>query len=276
MQNELEAARAKAEATYDSAAESFDAGSNAFWSRHGRSTIDRLGLAPGASVLDVGCGTGGSAVPAAEQVGPLGSVIAVDLAQNMLDQGRIRAAQKGLTNITFQRRDMTCLGFPDMHFDAVVAVFAIFFVPDMERQAAELWRMVRPGGQLAVTSWWGGNFLAPCVTPFWDAVESLRPDLKRAFNPWDRISEGESMRRMLLDAGLPDPVIEEQVDRQTLARPEDWWTVVLGSGLRWTVDQMSENDAAALRRASVHWVRDQNVTSFDTSVIFARVTKPQA
>ena len=276
MQNEFEAARSKAEATYDSAAENFDAGSNAFWSRHGQATVDRLGLTPGTSVLDVGCGTGGSAIPAGEQVGPRGAVIATDLAENMLDQGRIRAAQRGLTNVHFRRGDMTCLGFPDMHFDAVVAVFAIFFVPDMERQAAELWRMVRPGGRLAITSWWGGSFLAPCVTPFWKAVESLRPDLKRAFNPWERIGEGAGLRQMLLDAGLPEPVIEEQADLQTLARPEDWWTVVLGSGLRWTVDQMSPSDAEALRKASVGWVRDHGIRAFDTSVIFAQVTKPQA
>ena len=46
--------------------------------------------------------------------------------------------------------DMTALGFPDGHFDAVVSVFSIFFVPDMKGLVRELWRMVRPGGKLAV------------------------------------------------------------------------------------------------------------------------------
>jgi ubiquinone/menaquinone biosynthesis C-methylase UbiE len=50
-------------------------------------------------------------------------------------------------------RDMESLGFPDGAFDAVVCVFAIFFVPDMIKQVGELWRMVRPGGQLAITTW---------------------------------------------------------------------------------------------------------------------------
>lgn len=275
MENELEAAKAKAEETYNAAAESFDAGSNAFWSRHGRTTVERLNLASGASVLDAGCGTGASALPAAERVGPRGTVVAVDLAQNMLEQGRNRAAQLGLHNVDFRRGDMTDLGFPDMHFDAVVCVFAVFFVPDMERQVAELWRMVRPGGQLAITSW-GREFLQPCVTPFWDHVERLRPDLRRAFNPWDRISEGQALKQMLLDAGLPDPEIEVQADLQLLASPQDWWTVVMGSGLRWTIEQMSESDAESLRQASVGWVRQNGVLSFDTSVLFARARKPQA
>ncbi len=53
---------------------------------------------------------------------------------------------------------MAALGFPDGHFDAVVCVFGLFFVPDMEAQVAELWRMVRPGGQLAITTWGPGIF----------------------------------------------------------------------------------------------------------------------
>ena len=275
MQSDLEAAKAKAEATYNSAADLFDAGSNGFWARHGRGTIDRLDLTPGASVLDVGCGTGASAIPAAERVGPRGRVIAVDLAENMLDQGRRATEKSGLTNIAFRRGDMTSLGFPDMHFDAVVSVFSVFFVPDMERQIAELWRMLRPGGQLAITSW-KASFLAPCVEPFWDAVERLRPDLRRAFNPWERIDNRERLYQALQSGGLSNIEIEDHPDRQELADPADWWTVVLGSGLCWTVDQLSQAEADSLRQASVAWVEDNNVTSFDTSVLFARARKPQA
>jgi len=275
MQNDLEAAKAKAEATYNSAADLFDAGSNAFWSRHGQGTVERLDLVPGATVLDVGCGTGASAVPAAERVGPRGTVVAVDLAENMLDQGRARAASRGLTNIDFRRGDMTNLGFPDMHFDAVVCVFAVFFVPDMERLTAELWRMVRPGGQLAITSW-GPGFLKPCVESFWDEVEILRPDLRRAFNPWERIDSRERLLQMLQAAGLSNIEVEERQDRQLLANPEDWWTVVLGSGLCWTVDQMAPDAAQALYQANVKWVRDAGVASFDTSALYARARKSQA
>ena len=275
MRSELEAAKAKAEATYNLAAELFDSGSNAFWSRHGERTVERLKLEPGSTVLDVGCGTGASAIPAAEKVGPRGKVIAVDLAEKMLSQGRARAAGRGLANIDFRRGDMTNLGFPDMHFDAVVCVFAVFFVPDMERLVGELWRMVRPGGQLAITSWSRG-FLEPCVSHFWDEVERRRPDLKRAFNPWDRIAEVATMRQMLQAGGIKDALVEEGSDRQVLALPEDWWTVVLGSGLCWTVDQMSPGDAEGVRAAGVSWLRNNGVTALDTNVIYARAQKPQA
>ena len=96
---------------------------------------------------------------------------------------------------------MTALGFPDRHFDGVVCVFGIFFVPDMEKQVAELWRMVRPGGQLAVTTWGPGIF-SPAYEIWLDAVRRVRPDLYSAFNPWDRITTPDAVGELFADAGV--------------------------------------------------------------------------
>lgn len=156
----LAAAKVKAEKAYDAAAESFDAEPLAFWARYGRRTVERLSLRRGAHVLDICCGTGASALPAAQVVGPEGKVIAVDLADELLKLGQAKAQTAGLQCVEFRRGDMTCLGFPDHHFDAVVCVFGIFFVQDMETQVAELWRMVRPNGRLAITTW-GARFWCP-------------------------------------------------------------------------------------------------------------------
>jgi ubiquinone/menaquinone biosynthesis C-methylase UbiE len=78
------------------------------------------------AVLDVCCGMGASAIPAAERVGPAGHVIAVDLAGNLLNKGSQRAVEKGLTNIEFRRGDLESLPFPDRTFDAVLCVFGSF------------------------------------------------------------------------------------------------------------------------------------------------------
>ena len=80
------------------------------------------------------------------------AVLGVDLAARLLDRGRTKARANDVTNIEFRLADMTALRYPDGHFDAVVSVFSIFFVPDMEGLVRELWRMVRPGGKLAVTT----------------------------------------------------------------------------------------------------------------------------
>ncbi|HEX3415539.1 MAG TPA: methyltransferase domain-containing protein, partial [Stellaceae bacterium] len=139
----------KAAAAYNAAADHFDDEALGLWAKYGGRTVERLALQPGATVLDVGCGTGASAIPAALQVGPEGKVITADLADRLLEIARRKAAARGLENIEFRLGDMENLGYPDRHFDAVICVFAIFFVPDVAKQIRELWRMVRPNGQLA-------------------------------------------------------------------------------------------------------------------------------
>ncbi|MFL4976326.1 MAG: class I SAM-dependent methyltransferase, partial [Microvirga sp.] len=149
MDTITEPAKLKAASTYNAAADHFDDGPLAFWDRFGRKTIERLRLKPGSIVLDVGCGSGASAIPAAKAVGPHGRVIGADLAERLLVMAQAKADAQNLTNATFRQGDMENLGYADDSFDAVVCVFAIFFVPDMVKQVRELWRMVRAGGQLA-------------------------------------------------------------------------------------------------------------------------------
>jgi len=195
-----EESKAKAAATYNSAADAYDDPANTFWDRFGRRTIERLHLRPGSRVLDVCCGSGASAIPAAEAVGPGGSVLGLDLATNLLALARRKAAERRLANAEFRVGDLLDLRLPDAEFDAVVCVFGIFFVPDMAAAARELWRVVRPGGRLAITTW-GPRFFEPVNTALWEAVRTARPDLYKGFNPWDRISEPDALREILVSAG---------------------------------------------------------------------------
>ena len=116
------------EKTYNAAADHYDHPALSFWDRFGRRTIERLPIAPGMNVLDVCCGMGSSALPAAERVGPSGHVVAVDLAQNLLNKGIERAAERDMTNIEFRRADLENLPFGDRSFDAVVCVFGVLFL----------------------------------------------------------------------------------------------------------------------------------------------------
>ena len=132
MDDPLKKAKEKAAATYDAAADHFDDEPLGFWDFVGKRTIDNLKLPAGAKVLDVGCGTGASALPAAQAVGKNGSVVGVDLASRLLERARAKALAAGLDNVEFRLADMTALNYPDESFDAVISVFSIFFVPDME------------------------------------------------------------------------------------------------------------------------------------------------
>ncbi len=148
-----EEALAKAETVFNAASDYFDAPALSFWNRFGQQTINRISLYPGDRVLDVCCGTGASAIPAAVLVDANGRVLGIDIAESLLELARNKSRQQGIENIEFQYGDFENLGFPSESFDAIVCVFGIFFIPDMLAAVRELWRMVRPGGKLAITSW---------------------------------------------------------------------------------------------------------------------------
>ncbi len=268
MDDPLKQAKAKATATYDAASDHFDDEPLGFWNLIGRRTVERLALSPDGNALDVGCGTGASALPAAEAVGPNGFVIGVDLSARLLDRARAKARARGLTNIEFRLADMTSLGYPNGRFDAVVSVFSIFFVPDMEGLVRELWRMVRVGGKLAVTTW-GPRIFEPAYSRWQAAIKQERPDLYSAFNPWDRITDVEAVRRLLREGGAANIDVTAEDGFQALRAAEDWWTIALGSGLRWAIDQMGPQTAARMRADNINWLRENKIDRLETNAIYA-------
>ena len=177
-----ENAKLKTAAGYNAAAEAYDHAANSFWSRFGQRTVDRIALREGARVLDVCCGSGASAIPAAEAVGQRGFVLGVDLAQNLLDLATAKAKQQGLANVEFRRGDLLQLDLEHESFDAVICVFGIFFIPEMEAAMREPWRLVKPNGKLAITTW-GARFFEPANTTFWNSIQTVRPDLYKSFHP---------------------------------------------------------------------------------------------
>lgn len=270
--NDLEEAKARAAKAYNAAADYFDHPVSSFWHGFGKQTVERLDLLPGERVLDVCSGSGGSALPAAERVGPKGKVVAADLAENLIALARAKANARGLENIEFRVDDMLALGYPDASFDAVVCVFGIFFVPDMAAAARELWRMVRPGGRLAITTW-GPNLFEPANSVFWDLIRQERPDLHRGFNPWDRISEPSGLRDMLADAGIHTENIVAEPGTHPLNAPDDWWAIAMGSGYRGTLEQLDAETFARVREGNLSRLRQERVGAIETNVIYAVATK---
>lgn len=266
-------AQAKAASTYNSASDHYDAAANSFWERFGRRTIERLALPRGAGVLDVCCGSGASAIAAAMTVGESGSVIGVDLAENLLTLARGKARRAGLTNIEFRLGDMLALTLPQPEFDAVVCVFGIFFVPDMPKAIGELWRLVAPRGKLAVTTW-GPRLFEPANTAFWNSIRDLRPDLYKDFNPWDRICNTESLRALFAEAGLEAQEVVLEPGTHALKSAEDWWSVVLGSGYRGTIDLLDRSDREQVQQRAFAFIRESRIREVETNVIYGVATKP--
>jgi SAM-dependent methyltransferase len=270
MDRPTDPAKLKAQTAYNAASDHFDDEPLAFWARIGTRTIERLAPPAGARVLDVGCGTGASAIPAAKAVGPTGGVIGVDLADRLLDRARVKARRQSLSNVEFREGDMENLGYPDGSFDAVVSVFSVFFVPDMTKQVAELWRMVKPGGKLA-----GPRAFEPAATAFWGAVKNHAPPALHfgGFNPWDRVTTVEAVSALLVDGGVSNPMVEAEASQQPLRTADDWWTIVIGSGFVWTVDQMGTQAAERVRHDNLSSLEAQRATFVETNTIYAVARK---
>ncbi len=265
-------AKAKATATYNAAADVYDDPANSFWDRFGRATIERLRLQPGARILDVCCGSGASAIPAAEKVGPEGFVLGIDLAEKLLELSRMKANERGLQNIEFRVGDMLDLQLPKSGFDAVVCVFGIFFVPDMPAAVRALWHVVRPGGRLAITTW-GPRFFEPASTAFWNAIREVRPDLYKGFNPWDRICDPPSVLALLRDGGVEQAKIVAKGGEHPIPSPEAWWSAVLGSGYRGTLEQLGADAREHVRIANLDYIRRSRIVSVEANVVYATATK---
>jgi ubiquinone/menaquinone biosynthesis C-methylase UbiE len=115
----------------------------------------RLGIAPGTRLLDVGCGAGQLALIAARAGA---HVTGCDIATNWIETARARAAAEGLA-ITFEEGDAESLPYRDGQFDAVVSLIGAMFAPRPELVAAELKRVCRPGGLIAMANWTPSGFI---------------------------------------------------------------------------------------------------------------------
>lgn len=126
-----------------------------FTAQEGENFVGRLGITAGSKVLDVACGTGNTAIPAARTGA---DVVGVDIATNLLEQARQRAAAENLS-IRFEEGDAENLPFADHSFDVVLTMFGAMFAPRPEKVAAELTRVCRPGGIVAMANWTPEGFV---------------------------------------------------------------------------------------------------------------------
>jgi len=116
--------------------------------------VDRLSLKPGMKVLDVACGTGNLAIPAAKTGA---TVTGIDIAPNLIEQAIERAKAEGV-DAKFEVGDAEALPYADGEFDVVMTMFGAMFAPRPDVTASELIRVTKPGGTIAMANWTPGAF----------------------------------------------------------------------------------------------------------------------
>ena len=114
-----------------------------------RAVVESAAIRPGERVLDLGCGTGNAALLAADRSG---EVTGVDPASRLLEVARARAAGEG-KKVTFLHGEATSLPAGDASMDVILSVFAVIFAPDPDAAAAEMSRVLVPGGRIVLSAW---------------------------------------------------------------------------------------------------------------------------
>ena len=117
----------------------------------GEALVETLGVTEGMQVLDLGCGDGTTAIPEAQRGA---EVLGVDISSNLLEAGKARAKELGLTNVSFQEGDASDLSdVDDESFDLVVSIFGAMFAPKPFDVAQEMVRVTNPGGRIVMGNW---------------------------------------------------------------------------------------------------------------------------
>jgi len=141
----------KVTAVFDTASEGYDSPGTRFFVETATHLLSDMCLEGNEALLDVATGTGNVAVRAAQKL-VNGSVTGIDISEKMLQKARAKADGLGLHNITFKCCDIEDMGFAEGTFDKASCSFGIFFLPDMENGLRCIYKVLKPGGRLFLTS----------------------------------------------------------------------------------------------------------------------------
>lgn len=182
---------------------------------------------PGDRVLELACGPGGVGLAAAERVGPAGVVVLSDLVPEMTRIAASRAQAMGATNVIIRELDLQQIDDPDASYDIILCREALMLVPDPARAAAEIRRVLRPGGRTAVAVW-GPRSRNPWLGALFDAVTATTgmpvppPGIPGPFS----LEDDTILRQLLLDAGLEEVAIAEVDETLDVRSLDEWWAIV--------------------------------------------------
>ncbi len=160
--------------------------------------LEMARLAPGERILDVACGTGLVTLRAAALVGPNGTVVGVDLSEEMVVTARDRARNRGIANVTFERMDAEEILFDAGAFDVALCALGLMYAPDPEKAVVEMHRVSRPGGR-AICAVWGQRNKCGWAEIFPIVDARVHSEVSPMFF---RLGTGDALERTLASAGF--------------------------------------------------------------------------
>lgn len=230
---------------YDQGAADFERLSPVLWNTVGNLLAAAAQLDFGDRVLDACCGTGASAIPAAQFVGSEGLVDGVDLSPGLLQLAEDKSEALALTQLRFFEGDVTRWK-ADYSYDAVLSNYGVFCFPALHDGARRVADLLLQDGRLAVSTWAQGAH-EPFTSLFWDACAAERPELQGTQSSVragiDRLNTPDKLSDWLTSLGL-DRIVIQDVQLQVTLDADLAWAMVAGTSYR---HHLPEDEAGRMR-----------------------------
>jgi hypothetical protein len=107
----------------------------------------------------------------------------------------------------------------------------------------------------------------------WNSIREVRPDFYKGFNPWNRICEPQALSELLREGGIEHAEVIAEAGEHPIPSPEAWWSAVLGSGYRGTLEQLAPEDRETVRTANLSYIRESAIRSVQANVLYAIAEK---
>ncbi len=236
---------------FDEAALGYDKPAMRFFDNSAENLIRQLALKGNERILDAATGTGKIAVSAAREL-KTGHVTGIDMSAGMLAVAQKKANGAGLSNVSFRRMDVDSADFPPASFDGLTSGFGVHFWSNMEKSLGHLIGMVRRGGFVAITSFAKGSFEPQsnfCLNRF-SSYGVKMPDSYT----WERLDHPDKNKQLLEIVGLNEIRIRTDQVGYHLESAENWWDLVLFTGFRAFLNQLTPDQASRFKEEFINEV----------------------
>ena len=218
--------------------------------------VDLLEPRPGQVILELAAGPGDTGFSTLPRLLPGGRLVTTDVAPEMLDAARRRAAELGLEDVSFAVEDAAALTFDDDAFDGILCRWGLMLIPDMDAAAAEMRRVARPGGRVALAVWASPDANEWMTASGRAALELglTEPPDPEAPGPFRLSGEG-ALEAVLSGAGLSVQAVEDVPLMWHASSVDEWWEISTDMSrllallrAQLTDDQLADVRQAAERR----------------------------
>lgn len=240
VSDDREARKAQIRAIFDRLAGDYDAAGPGCFAYFGQRLVEEVGIELGQDILDVASGRGAVLFPAAELVGSRGTLVGIDLADEMARATNEEAVRRGV-GARVRIMDAEQLDFPDGSFDRVLCGFGLMFFPHLDQALSEFRRVLKPEGRIGVSTWRVSQA---------DDLSVVLDDLSLGGTGepgW--ITDPDDLARLLMRAGFSNVRVMADAKAFRYTDLEQYWQNARGTGLRQHLDALDGEQAERVRAA---------------------------